>query len=486
MQNDNLIDFGVNFKVLIEAQKCLDDFKYFCKSFWNEAISTEVVWNWHMDEICDVIQFNSERVIAGLPKLHDVIINVPPGTSKTMIVSILATAYELAKCPGLRKGIGSHSEKVILGISDKIKLIVQSDKYKSYFPHVSIRSDLNNKHNFKTSANGEVWLFTVNSNILGLHFDIISLDDIIDPNGVKSVTELYNINTTFLSETISSRKTDKEVSLTYLTMQRLSVKDPTGYLMELEPNTFQLCLPATTDNMVKPQVLKLKYINGLLDPVRLNRDVLAAAKKRLGTKIYEAQFGQNPVPLGGNTIKTDWIKQVDYDDIPREVWNQPTDMIIDTAMTNDKTNDPSGILCCVYHDNILYLLNFWTDWLKQNDLVKKIAELGDDWCDKKSRIMIEKKANGHATIDELARIYHNKYNVIGLDKSVGKQAMLDAYAASIESGKVVMLRGSWNADFRDQVCGFPAMAHDEAVDCLTHACKHYFTIVSSGRYTAMA
>lgn len=479
-------DYGVDFKELIDAQRCLDSFKHFAKVFWQEAISTEVIWNWHMDEICDVIQENSTRVFQGLPKLHDVIINVPPGTSKTMLVSILATAWELAKNPGVRKGIGSHSEKVILGISDKIKLIVQSDRYKRYFPNVKIRQDLNNKHNFKTSLNGEVWLFTVNSNILGLHFDIISLDDIIDPNGVKSATELYNINTTFLAETISSRKTDKEVTLTYLTMQRLSVKDPTGYLMELEPNTFQLCLPATSDNVVKPERLRAKYINGFLDPVRLNRAVLDAAKKRLTSKIFEAQYGQNPVPLGGNIIKQEWIRQIDYSDLPNEVKTLPVDMFIDTAMTTDKKNDPSAILFTVYYNNTIYVLNYWYDWLKTHDLVKKIAELGDEWCDIRSRIMIEKKANGIDTIDEITRIFKGKYNVLGLSKSVGKTEMLEAYAAPIESGKVVLLKGSWNSHFRDEICGFPAMPHDEAVDVITHACRYYFSEVKRERFTATA
>jgi len=479
-------NYGVDFSVLTDAFECKKSFKHFVKTFWKEAISTDVVWNWHMDEICDVVEVNDKRLFKGLPKLNDVIINVPPGTSKTMLVSILATCWDFANKPSIRIGIGSHSDKVILGISDKISLVMNSDKYKSYFPDVKIRQDLNNKHNFKTESQGELWVFTTKSDITGLHFDKINLDDIINPKGVKSDVEIYNVNTTFLSETISNRKTDPDITLTYLTMQRLSMKDPTAFLLDLEPDTLHVCIPATDEYTIKPSHLRSNYVDGLLDPKRLSRKVLAQKRKRMTEKIFQAQYGQAPVPLGGNTIKTDWIKQVDYDDIPREVWNQPTDMIIDTAMTNDKTNDPSGILCCVYHDNILYLLNFWTDWLKQNDLVKKIAELGDDWCDKKSRIMIEKKANGHATIDELARIYHNKYNVIGLDKSVGKQAMLDAYAASIESGKVVMLRGSWNADFRDDNVIKVNLIKVKTLSCLTHACKHYFTIVSSGRYTAMA
>lgn len=454
--------------------------------FWDVVVSEPLIWDWYLDEICDLIQRTDERVFARLPKEGDVIINQPPGTSKTMIGCVEAVAWDFCRMPQIRVGIGSFSDDVVMEISDKIRLIMDSPKYKLYFPYVNLRKDLNNKHNFKTLQNGSFKAFTTSSRITGTHYDKIVIDDPIDPKGMSSAAQIYSVNTKFFDKTIVSRKTNPENTVTYLIMQRLAVNDPTGHLLARNMGHIHLCLPATATEHVKPASLKAKYVNGYLNPKRFNQKVLDDFKKSLGTREFEGQYGQNPIPSGGNTIKTDWIKQVDYDDIPKEVWNQPTDMIIDTAMTNDKTNDPSGILCCVYHDNILYLLNFWTDWLKQNDLVKKIAELGDDWCDKKSRIMIEKKANGHATIDELARIYHNKYNVIGLDKSVGKQAMLDAYAASIESGKVVMLRGSWNADFRDQVCGFPAMAHDEAVDCLTHACKHYFTIVSSGRYTAMA
>ena len=39
----------------------------------------------------------------------------------------------------------------------------------------------------------------------------------------------------------------------------------------------------------------------------------------------------------------------------------------------------------------------------------------------------------------------------------------------IECGRVILVDGSWNEEFLDELCGFPSMPHDEFVDILGYA-----------------
>lgn len=44
-----------------------------------------------------------------------------------------------------------------------------------------------------------------------------------------------------------------------------------------------------------------------------------------------------------------------------------------------------------------------------------------------------------------------------------------AAAAQAEAGNLKLVRGPWNEAFLDEVCGFPAGAHDDQVDALADA-----------------
>src|SRR5690606_25360666 len=76
-----------------KSRACKRKLSAFVKEFWDTVVPNDLVWNWHMDVLCDEVQVVYERVFLRQDKLKDVIFNVPPGTSKTKIVSIMATAW---------------------------------------------------------------------------------------------------------------------------------------------------------------------------------------------------------------------------------------------------------------------------------------------------------------------------------------------------------------------------------------------------------
>jgi len=61
---------------------CRESFSDFCKTMWEIIVPETMIWNWHMDTVCNEIQAVCERIFAWKPRLYDLFINVPPGTSK--------------------------------------------------------------------------------------------------------------------------------------------------------------------------------------------------------------------------------------------------------------------------------------------------------------------------------------------------------------------------------------------------------------------
>ncbi|MFA6058958.1 MAG: hypothetical protein WC756_12220, partial [Taibaiella sp.] len=260
------------------AQLCLNELSYFVKEFWDEIVPNSLVWNWHMDVLCDEIQAIDERVFKRQDKLNDLIINVPPGTSKTKIVSVMATAWEFARMPEIKVFVGSYSDSAVSGMADDIRRLMKSVKYRTYFPKTNIRKDADSLHNFKTTLNGEFYAFTISGTITSKHADILKVDDPMNPKQAVSAAEILSTNT-FFDKTLPSRKVDKAVTPTILIMQRLSTQDPTGHLLEKKGSEIRhVCLPATLSDNVKPAEYRKFYINGYLDPLRLGEKVVREAR----------------------------------------------------------------------------------------------------------------------------------------------------------------------------------------------------------------
>lgn len=306
-------------KVKWLAYACQSSFEFFMREFWGEipgVKSDELKWNWHLSYLCKTLQQDAERVFQGLPRLHDRVYNLPPGTSKSSIVSIGYPCWIWCRMPRARIITGSHTESLVLDLSGKSRDVIKSEKYRELFPEVRIRHDRDAKGEYANTVGGERRVSTVGGKSpLGFHAHFLIIDDPIDPQKVLSDLE-RNTAGEYMTKYIANRKVDKEVAFTVLVMQRLGVQDPTDIFLEQAKKegaakVEHVCLPAElkkdeygkwkTGN-VKPPELTKKYINGLMDPIRLNRTVLNENKAR-GALFYATQFDQEPYIAGGGMFK---------------------------------------------------------------------------------------------------------------------------------------------------------------------------------------
>lgn len=458
--------------ILLDADKacaelCRRKLSYFVKEFWDVIVPNKLVWNWHMDVLCDEIQAIDERVFKRLPKLHDAIFNVPPGTSKTKILSIMATAWEFARMPEIKVFCGSYSDSAIIAIADELRLLIKSEKYQLFFPAVKLRKDFDTKHEFKTTKNGHFFAFTVGGTLTSKHADILKVDDPLNPAQAASAAELEKTNA-FFDKTLPTRKVDKEVTPTFLLMQRLNTNDPTGHLLEQAGSEIRhICLPGEISNEVKPVELKAKYINGLLDPLRLNAKSLGELKLKLGSDGYAGQIGQRPVQEGG-LIWKEWLVAVPDHLFPKlsEMTQVGTDW--DLAYTKDDTNAGSAYIRSGKLNNKMWIDDVGAVYLEFPELIKFMKG-------NKSPHYVEAKASGKSAKQTLVKlgIPSIEVEVVGGDK-IARAKMASPYA---EAGMVYIRQSLINYiynDLKQGILNFPKGSHADVADTLAQAIQRIF------------
>lgn len=372
----------------IKAELCRRSLFYFVKEFWSEIIPEIPVWNWHIEFFCKEAEKIINNLKLRLPNEGDRIINVPPGSTKTIIWSVMVPAWAWTVDPTLRILGTSYSEDSAISPAVKARDIISSDKYRSYFPYVEIRKDQNSKTDYQNSRGGQRYSTGIGGTITSKHFHLIIIDDPLNPKQAASQAECATACAD-IDSTLTTRKVDKAVTCTVLIMQRLSENDPTAHLLskqEKGKRIIHICLPAELRDGVIPERLGANYKNGLLDPVRLSENILKDALIDLGAASYAGQFAQRPAPAGG-LIWQKWFIPVDDDKFPdkRFMIQYGTDW--DTAYTKDDDNAASAYVTAGKIGSNIYIDDFGWEWLEFPQLIHYMKT-------KPSPHYIEAKASG--------------------------------------------------------------------------------------------
>ena len=272
----------------------------FMTYFWDTYSQDEFIPNWHINYLSQELEIIARRVAKGEKREYDLITNIPPGTTKTALVSIFFPVWCWANWYWMRFITSSHNMDLSLESAEYSRDIVRSDKFKMLFPEIIIKQDKDSKSNFRIvhkewvrgpgfiprlkQGGGRVST-AVGAKITGFHAHMIISDDLIDPKASLSDVSLPAVNN-YYDKTLSTRKTDKAVSTMILIMQRLHQLDPTGHLLEKKGIRIKhICLPGEIrvyKEFVKPPELAEKYVDDLLDPVRMDWEVFKDMEAMLG------------------------------------------------------------------------------------------------------------------------------------------------------------------------------------------------------------
>jgi predicted phage terminase large subunit-like protein len=456
----------------VVADECKRSFFYFVKTFWDVIIVEEPVYNWHIPYLCKELQDLSVYIVNRQKKPYDLIINIPPGTTKSTIATIMFPPWLWTQDAAIRIITNSYSADLSIEHAVKSRDIITSDKYRKLFPNVVLRRDKFAKSSYENTATGARYTTSTGGTITGKHAHLIINDDPLNPSQAVSDADRETANEH--TKTLASRKVDKANTPTITIMQRLHEMDVTGYILSKKSETIRhICLPAELSDDVKPAGLRGRYINGLLDPDRLSREVLNEQKIDLGSRSYSGQYEQNPIEDGGNIIKKEWFQYIHRADFERLHRNEPVHFFVDTAYTDKTENDPTGIIATCKIGNDLYITHARKWNLKFPDLIKALPSyVQANGYTQASSIRIEPKANGLSVIDQLK--VDTKLNVTKTPTPIdSKETRANASSPLVECGRVHLVLGAWNEEFVDEVCGFPAKVHDEYVDLLGYAIDYH-------------
>lgn len=467
------------------AVLCQRKLSRFVREFWHVIAEDELEWAPHMDVLCDEVQAVYERVflrpdpeepkrMIRLAKLYDLIINVPPGTTKSTIVTVMAPAWSWTRDASLRHITLSYSSELSTEHAVMSRDIIRSAKFKRYYPDVIFKSDQDNKTNYKTTRKGQRFSTSITGTITGKHAHIITADDPLNPKQAASQVELLEANT-FFDKTLPTRKANKKVTPMILVMQRLAMNDPTGHLLEKRPNSIRhICLPGELASNVTPEYRRI-YVDGMLDPNRLGKTELAELRLDLGGAGFSGQIQQAPAPEDGLIWMKTWFKIVDDIMFPREDDAEQFGTDWDLAYTSEEENAASayvtsGRIKGGSHAPGIYIFDVGFDWLEFPALIR--------WMKSRKRPhYIEAKASGKSAKQTLTNA---GIPAIEVDVKGGSDKVARARSATplAEAGMVYVKKSLVEALFHDPkqgILNFPRGKYKDLADAFAQALQRHFT-----------
>jgi predicted phage terminase large subunit-like protein len=438
-------------------------FYEFVQEFWGVIIPERPVWNWHIKYLCDEVQAMLELVFAGQPKTHDLIINVPPSTSKSSLFSIFLTNWIWTRMLQARIIACSYSGGLAFDFSRKSRDVFRSEKYQKCFPEVKLA--LEQAMHFTNTGRGERYCAGIGGAITGKHAHCIIIDDPMNPTEAASEAGIRAANM-WLHETIATRTVDAKLTPIIMIMQRLHQDDPTGdWLANAKPGSYKhICLPAdcSEGQLVSPEEIKLNYVDGLFDPVRLPRDLLEQRRKWMGEYGYACQYDQHPIPRSGGMFLVDRLRigQVD-----------PSDPVTFMVRYWDKAISIKKTACYTVGTKIgktksgkYYVMDVvrgrWDSDARER-LIRTTAERDG----KKVIVGIEQEPGSGGFESAVHTVRNLDGFTCKIDKvDIHKETRAEPFSSQVNGYNVTLIPGAWNDEYLSELQYFPNSKYKDQVD----------------------
>jgi len=440
--------------------------------------------NWHIELICDALEAVTHREIDNL------LLNVPPGCMKSILVSVMWPAWLWIGDPQARMLSASYGEDLSTRDAMKTREIITSEWFQRNWPYVQISKGQDTKTHYANTETGWRLATSVGGRGTGLHPSYKVVDDALNAQQAASEAERRRATEWFFG-TLATRGASRNAQ-TVVVAQRLHEMDVCGEILERMPEQYEhICLPMRYETaMAKPtKALKLsdpRSVEGaLLWPELFPEKVVKQLEVALGEYGSAGQLQQRPAPAGGGILKTaHFQKWPAGKDLPEfefvmQSW--------DCAHTEKTTGDPSAMLAfglCKYEGKqIAILLDIVAEHLSYPNLKKRVIEEWKSAYGETARradlILVEQKASGQSILQDLrqAGIPARAYNPGKADKITRAHMVAPLLECAViyipESTKRKGEFVSWAQGFLKEVELFPNSKHDDQVDCFTQALIYF-------------
>jgi predicted phage terminase large subunit-like protein len=420
--------------------------------------SQRLVPNWHIDAVCYCIQ----QMVTGQSRKR-LVLNLPPRSLKSFLVSVCLPAWLLGRNPGTRIICASYSQDLAEKFSRDCRALLETPFYKRVFPRTRLNPKKNTEAEFETArARGYRLATSVGGTLTGRGGDVLIIDDPIKANDANSEVALTGAIDWFRN-TALSRLDDPKESLIVVTMQRLHVADLSGIL--IEQGWPRLAIPAIAtepaDYVVGPDEVFHRPMGQLLQPDRDSAEAIEELKQEVGSRIFAAQFQQNPTPPDGNMIKASWLGR--YEGSPDARKFRRVVLSCDPAGKADARNDYTAVTVCGVDGKNVHILDATRGHWTVMQMKERIIYLAAQW--KADFIIVEDTSSGTGLIQFLRE--QPRLNVIGRHPNADKETRMARHQGRFEAGRILLPKeASWIGDFESELLAFPNGRYDDQVDAL--------------------
>ena len=469
----------------INRARCERSLAFFIKYFWEEVEpATPLVWGWALDAMIMHLQAVTDG------KINRLLMNVPPGFMKSLLVSVFWPAWEWGPrgLSHLRYINTSYSSSLTERDNRRFRQIVSSERYQKFWgqrctpskDQFSIIVVANEQKGWKMAT-------SISSATTGHRGDRIIIDDANSVAEAESQAVMESTNT-YLREVLPNRLNNMEEGVIVNIQQRTGENDASATLMDLNVGYDCVIIPmeydwdrgSTSIGWHDPRT----QIGELAWPERFPQHIVDNLKKTMGPYGWEGQYQQNPAPRGGGIIKRDWWQLWPPEGYPDDAKLNFPEMeyivaSVDTAYTAKQENDFSAcVVLGVFRDQgkipRIMLMKAWQERIEFHELVEKIISTCRNRGNTVDALLLEAKASGISVGQEIRRLCGEEEFAVHMINPGAQDKVARAYAVQhIFANGVVFAPDRKYADMViSQAESFPKGKHDDIVDALIQGIAH--------------
>jgi hypothetical protein len=234
----------------ISKAECEEDLSEFIRQAWHVVEPGQpYLHNWHIDLISEHLTAITDELMLDDERYYNrLLINVPPGAMKSLLVNVFWPAWEWGPCdmPHMRYVCASHAMDLAIRDSTKMRRLISSDWYQERWgDRVILTGDQNAKQKFENTASGFRQAIAMTS-MTGARGDRVIIDDPHSVASANSEAERLTTTETF-EQAIPTRLNNPDKSAIIVIMQRLHEEDVSGLIISKQLGYDHIMIPMEYD-----------------------------------------------------------------------------------------------------------------------------------------------------------------------------------------------------------------------------------------------
>lgn len=440
------------------------DFYSFVKTFWN-VVEPAVPFcdGLHIKAICEHLQAAYDG------KIRKLLIAIPPRHGKTLIASVLYTAWLLLRKPSVKILAVSYSDRLVVKDSLLVLRLLTSKKFVVDYGRTFGLKRVTQKE-IHTNRGGYRMCTTVEGGLTGFGADVLIVDDPINAIDIQYEKRREYVNRWY-TESLSTRLDNQDTGTKIVIAQRLHNSDLIGMLMDNDEYD-KLILPAESTG-INQCVSSIDYLDrrplGKTLWDKYSADTLAGIKKEIGEYAYETQYQQAPRTREDNPIKVDRIKltkAIQSSEIVQAV------RYYDKAATKGAGCYTVGVLMYRMRSGryvIASVISGQWDITEREDKIYSTA-VADNIGSTRVEIGVEEepgsagKESAENTMRRLAGFITFSDRVSG-----SKEVRAEPFIIQVSAGNVDIIEDSWTQNYLRKLAEYPANGTKDFVDATSGA-----------------